>query len=251
MRKILLMSVIGLMICTQMAFAGQIGQNEYGFFYMQDDGTLATSKWIKIDLNGDGVEEDCYFNEAGLLDLNAKPENSGSAGVITAKAPQQQAVQKENENTENVDPTMIPPKAQKAIAKIRDWCNEDGAIIIPYSKKAIKSFLKVAGYKSGIIDTAISNCNVDWNEHAVIFANGYKGLKYTDKAIKELMKIEGFSSDEIKYGLKGMHKDSTKIYINPLDYAGLTREQKLQKLMSLGLSAEKAQDALVFVDSIQ
>lgn len=251
MRKIFLLSVISLMMCIQMVFAGQLGQNEYGFYYMQDDGTLATSKWIKIDLNGDGVEEDCYFNEAGLLDLNAKKENSGSSGIIMAKAPQQQVVQKENENTENVDPTMIPPKAKIAIAKIRDWCNEDGTVIIPFPKKTIRKRLKIAGYKGDIIDIAIDKCKVDWSEHAVIFANVCKALKYTDKSIKESMKIEGFSSDEIEYGLKGMHKDLTKVYVNPIDYVGLTKEEKLQKLMSVGLNEEKAQEALIFVDSIQ
>ena len=72
MKKLLLITVMFVMVALQTVFAGQLGQNDYGFYYVQDDGTLAKSKWITMDIDADGKEEYYYFNEAGLMVVNAK-----------------------------------------------------------------------------------------------------------------------------------------------------------------------------------
>lgn len=74
MKKWMIILIIIFMISSlnNIYFAGQLGQNEYGFYYIQDDGTLAKSKWITMDLDTDGKEEYYYFNEIGLMAINTK-----------------------------------------------------------------------------------------------------------------------------------------------------------------------------------
>ena len=70
LKIIIIMTFI--VMCVNVIYAGQLGQNEYGFYYIEDDGTLAKSKWVTMDIDVDGKEEYYYFNEAGLMVVNGK-----------------------------------------------------------------------------------------------------------------------------------------------------------------------------------
>ena len=66
------------------------------------------------------------------------------------------------------------------------------------------------------------------------------------------MKAEGFNETDIQYALQNIATIvDNKIYVNPADFVGLTKEEKLQKLLLLGLSEESAKDALVFLSDIE
>ena len=52
---------------SSLAFAGSWGKDSNGWYYLNDDGTYATSGWQWIDGDNDGVEECYYFDETGYL----------------------------------------------------------------------------------------------------------------------------------------------------------------------------------------
>lgn len=51
-------------------FAGTLGTNVNGVYYVKDDGKLATSEWVTIDLDADGMLEYYYFNDGSALLTN-------------------------------------------------------------------------------------------------------------------------------------------------------------------------------------
>lgn len=51
-------------------FAGTLGTNANGVYYVKDDGKLATSEWVTIDLDADGSFEYYYFNDGSVLLTN-------------------------------------------------------------------------------------------------------------------------------------------------------------------------------------
>ena len=75
------------------------------------------------------------------------------------------------------NPNTLPPKVRQAIEQIIYWCNEDQEIVVPYSKKLIRDLLKTKGYKNDVIDRAIDESNVSWNDHALILAKIYFSVK--------------------------------------------------------------------------
>ena len=58
------------MMMQQCIYAGQLGKNEFGTYYVKDDGTLAVSEWVEIDDDLDGKVDSFYFNEAGFMAIN-------------------------------------------------------------------------------------------------------------------------------------------------------------------------------------
>lgn len=71
LRKMFL-AIAEVLIYGQVIFAGQFVQNNNGFYYIQDDGTVAKSKWITNDIDADGKEEYYYFDENGSMVINDK-----------------------------------------------------------------------------------------------------------------------------------------------------------------------------------
>ena len=153
------------------------------------------------------------------------------------------------EGSEN-DPNTIQPKVKKAMNSIKFWCNEDGEMIIPYSKKQMRSLLRLAGYKDGTVERALSESNIDWSYHALCWAKHLRRMGYVEDYIKEYMReVDGFSSEEVQYAIRNLENDFlTKRYIEPLDYVGISDEEKKIKLFSLGFSEEQVKQALVFLN---
>ena len=161
-------------------------------------------------------------------------------------------VANDGDNTEGIDPNMLPSKVVKAIEYIKYWCNEDGEIVIPYSKKIVRWGLEELGFKKDVINRALSDGGIDWNNHALILAKIYFNKNYSPSKIRKLLKAEGFNeSGEIAYAMANLAKGQTKNYVNPNDYVGLSKEQKIEKLKLLGFDDKQINQALVFIDSIE
>ena len=264
---------------------------------IKDDYSQAKSEWITYDSDGDGLEEYHYFDSNGLIVIDDttpdgyKVNKNGEwviDGVVQKKSVSENAkvnnsaaqtnaliqpvaednnlthettIAKTDDNTEGKenDPTQIPPKAIKAIKKIKFWCNEDSKsskYIVPYSKRLIKYMLKIAGYKKDIINRAVAECGVDWNEHALIKARDIKDRhkNYDNRDIKDLLKdFYEFSTPEIDYALAHLNdtERTTEKYIRPSDFTGLTEEQSKEKLKSYGLDDEQVKQALLFIKDIE
>lgn len=202
----------------------------------------------KVDLNVKKNEE----VQNNVIN-NIKPIDISQTNILSNVSIEETFVDN-GDNTENVknDPNTIPPKALKAIEWIRYWCNEDGEPIIPYSRKGIRLRLEGLGYKKDIINRAISECGVDWNNHALILARIYDGKHYNRDRIRKILKAEGFSdSVEIIYAMSNLEATQTKSFVNPTEYIGLTTEEKKAKLRLLGFDEKQIAQALVFLDSIE
>ena len=177
---------------------------------------------------------------------------TGGASNSVKNAPSTNTFADTGDNLEGIDPNMLPPKVVKAIEQIKYWCNEDGEIIVPYSKKTIKWWLEELGYKKDVINKALSDGGIDWNNHALIFAKIYFNKNYSPSKIRKLLKAEGFNeSGEVAYAMTNLTKGQTKNYVNPNDYVGLSKEQKIEKLKLLGFDDKQINQALVFIDSIE
>lgn len=67
----LLMIILSLIaILGTNVFAGTLGTNAGGIYYVKDDGLLATSEWITLDLDSDGMLEYYYFDDRSILLTN-------------------------------------------------------------------------------------------------------------------------------------------------------------------------------------
>lgn len=278
MKKIMIFLLV---ICTLInpVFAAQFEWDNASskYKYLKDDYTYAKSEWIAYDSNGNGKVEYYYFDENEYLLVNTvtpdgytvneegqwvengrvKEEykinktKSGNTENINPAMTAPKKGEKKVENTEGIDPDMLPPKVIEAMKKAYNYCCIiDGEPLFPYSRKGVKYRLETAGYKKDIRDRAIDEVNLDWKLHALVFAKAYSILKYDKNDIKKLMKIEGFSSDEITYALAHINETTPSKCINPADYYGLTREEKIQKLLESGIPSDKIEEALSFVDSI-
>lgn len=169
------------------------------------------------------------------------------------------AVQSDDTENDKNAPTRIPPKAIKAIKKIKFWCNEDSKpskYIVPYSKRLIKYLLKISGYKKDIINRAVAECGINWNEHALIKARDIKDRhkNYDNRDIKDLLKdFYEFTTPEIDYALAHLNdtERTTEKYIRPSDFTGLTEEQSKEKLKSYGLDDEQVKQALLFIKDVE
>lgn len=277
MKKVLILFFIGFVI--QSVYAAEWVQKGDAWYYKEDDGNLVVSKWITYDSDNDGKKEYYYFNETGtLLTSNITPdgyqvndngqwiengvvkveENSNGNYIMSKSEKEVKIKEKRIDNIEGIDPDMIPPKVQEAMDKIIYLCNENGEIIVPWSKRVMKYELEVLGYKKDVINRALSEVKVDWNNHALvnakyyasILSKTYSGIELQNK-IKDLLRFEMFTTDEAKYAVHNINGDLTKKAINPIDYEGLTKEAQIQKLKSLGLSDDKVNEALKFLKSFE
>lgn len=102
MRKIVFL-LLALILCftSISTFAGQLGQNNNGIYYKQDDGTLAKSKWITVDTDGDGLLEYYYFDKKGYLMIDCKtPDgyfvNKKGQWIVNGKVQTKKPEKKEN-----------------------------------------------------------------------------------------------------------------------------------------------------------
>lgn len=192
------------------------------------------------------------FMSAEVVFAEANVITGGAASSSAKNVPSINAVTNTGDNSEAIDPNMLPPKVVKAIEVIKHWCNEDGEIIIPYSKKVIRWGLEELGYKKDVINRALSDGGIDWNNHALILARIYFDKNYSTSQIRKILKAEGFNeSGEIAYAMTNLAKGQSNNYVNPNDYVGLTNEQKIEKLKSLGFDDNQIKQALIFIDSIE
>ena len=65
--KMILSTVILVCVMSSMCFAGSWGKDSQGWWYLNDDGTYASSGWKWIDGNYDGVAECFYFDANGIM----------------------------------------------------------------------------------------------------------------------------------------------------------------------------------------
>lgn len=71
MRKILLSLTIILALSMNFTtYAGQWKQDETGWWYQNDDGSVTKDTWKWIDGNEDGISECYYFGDNGILYVN-------------------------------------------------------------------------------------------------------------------------------------------------------------------------------------
>lgn len=166
---------------------------EYHYFdpngFMLVDTTIPDGS--QVNDKGQWVIDGVVQKKTSEVGSSGVVETSGAVSNILVQptAPKEEAVfEAKNENTEGVenDPNTIPPKAKEAIEWIRFWCMSDSEIVLPWSKRWIKDSLKLRGYKTDIINRAIVECKVNWNEHAAIRARDIK--KDTMGMIKKILK---------------------------------------------------------------
>lgn len=243
MKKSIIVAFAVVLAVANVVFAGQFKDDDKGLYYVKDDGSYAVNEWIEGDFNQDGIIDSYYFNGEGYYDKNAVKQEVEDTTTLETKI---------DDEGNGVNPDNIPPKVQSAINYIRSICNEDGLIIIPYSKRLVRIKLEIKGYKKDTRNLAIDKCGVNWLNHAVVFAKGYSELGYRENRIKDLMKFEGFNESDIQYALKHLNGvGDNKIYVNPFEYIGLNDEQKMQKLLSLGLDEKSAKEAMAFLTEVQ
>ena len=284
---LILMSVVTLATTTQAASFDEI---VYGTRCIKDDFSYAKSEWVTIDRDGDGLDEYYYFDENGFLVVNKVTpdgykvnekgqyvvdgvvqtkikagasnniaENNANENNYIISKKQEETVKKQDlfvdngDNTEGSenDPNTIQPKVRRAMNLVEDWCNEGGEIIIPYSKKQVKAMLQTSGFKKDTINRALSEVNINWSEHALIWARHLYRKGYVKDFIKEYMKeVDEFSNEEVKYAMMNLENNvSIRKYIEPLDYIGLNDEEKKAKLFSLGLNEDQVKQAMLFVEN--
>ncbi|MBR4314515.1 MAG: hypothetical protein IKP66_06365 [Lachnospiraceae bacterium] len=288
MKKIIIVAICIVAIFTE-AFAAQFNDVMYGRKCIKDDFSYAKSEWVTIDADGDGYAEYYYFNSDGFLVVNQttpdgyKVNGKGQYvvdGVVQTKKLETANVdadgtnyiiskKKENDITESKqdvfvdvgdntngtenDPNTIQPKVRKAMDLAVLLSGEDGDIIVPFSKKEMKAMLQLYGYKKSTIDRALSEVKINWKEHALIWARHLHKKGFTRGQIRErLREIDEFSSDEVKYALDNLEANvATRKYVDPAEYVGLSDEEKMAKLFSLGFNEEQVKQALVFINDSQ
>lgn len=278
MKKVLGLVFISLCM-VQIVFAGEMTENRYGTQFIKDDGTYAKSEWITFDGDFDGLTEYYYFDEQGyMLSNRMTPDgymvNEDGQWIENGRVKKLETLNENTfnnikqldvsqtnivrdingDNTEDVknNPNTLPPKVKQAIEQIIFWCNEDQDIVVPYSKRLIRELLKIKGYKNDVIDRAIDECNVSWNDHALILAKIYLSKNYGIGQIRDMLKASGFSeASEIQYALTHMNSLDGKKYVNPNDFEGMTYEQKLIKLQQLGFDNDKIEQAMAFIESVE
>lgn len=288
MKKIIVLVVCIVAIFTE-AFAAQFYDERYGKKCIKDDFSYAKSEWVTIDADGDGYAEYYYFNSDGFLVVNQttpdgyKVNGKGQYvvdGVVQTKKLETANIdadgtnyiiskKKENDITESKqdvfvdvgdntngienDPNTIQPKVRKAMDLAVLLSGEDGDIIVPFSKKEMKAMLQLYGYKKSTIDRALSEVKINWKEHALIWARYLNKKGFTRGQIREhLREIDEFSSDEVKYALDNLEANvATRKYVDPAEYVGLSDEEKMAKLFSLGFNEEQVKQALVFINDSQ
>lgn len=290
MKKIL---IIGICIVAAFSetFAAQLIDNQLGEKCLKDDFSYAKSEWVTIDTDGDGFAEYYYFNGDGFLVVNQttpdgyvvnskgqyvvdgivqtkKVDSSnvdvsnntdGTNYIISKKkendAPKQDVFVDVGDNTNGMenDPNTIQPKVKKAMDLMIYLCNEGGDIIIPYSKKEMKGLLQLYGYKKGTIERALSEVNINWNEHALVWARRLHKKGFVKSYIKEYMReVDEFTTDEVKYALDNLElSTATRKSVDPLDYIGMNETEKIAKLLSLGFNEDQAKQALLFINANQ
>lgn len=288
MKKIIVLAVCIVAIFTE-TFAAQFFDDRYGKKCIKDDFSYAKSEWVTIDADGDGYAEYYYFNSDGFLVENQttpdgyKVNGKGQYivdGVVQTKKLETANVdadgtnyiiskKKENDITESKqdvfvdvgdntngaenDPNTIQPKVRKAMELAVILSGEDGDIIVPYSKRLMKALLQLYGYKKSTIDRALSEVKINWKEHALIWARFLNRKGYTRTRIKELMRERyEFTNDEVKYAMDNLETNvATRKYVDPAEYVGLSDEEKMAKLFSLGFNEEQVKQALVFISDSQ
>lgn len=156
----------------------------------------------------------------------------------------------DNTNGTENDPNTIQPKVRKAMDLVIFWCNEDGDIIIPHSKKTLMYGFEGAGFKKDTIGRALSEVNINWKEHALIRARRLLRIGYGRNSIKEfLSEYYLFANDEIKYALDNLETaTATKKSIDQSDFIGMNDDEKKAKLFSLGFNEEQVKQAMLFLD---
>lgn len=288
MKKIIVLAVCIVAIFTE-TFAAQFYDEGYGKKCIKDDFSYAKSEWVTIDADGDGYAEYYYFNNDGFMVVNQttpdgyKVNGKGQYvvdGVVQTKKLETANVdadgtnyiigkKKENDITESKqdvfvdvgdntngienDPNTIQPKVRKAMDLAVLLSGEDGDIIVPYSKRLMKALLQLYGYKKSTIDRALSEVKINWKEHALILARYLNRKGHTRTRIKELMREKyEFTSDEVKYAMDNLETNvATRKYVDPAEYVGLSDEEKMGKLFSLGFNEEQVKQALVFISDSQ
>ena len=288
MKKIIVLVVCIVAIFTE-AFAAQFYDERYGKKCIKDDFSYAKSEWVTIDADGDGYAEYYYFNSDGFLVVNQttpdgyKVNGKGQYvvdGVVQTKKLETANIdadgtnyiiskKKENDITESKqdvfvdvgdntngtenDPNTIQPKVRKAMDLAVFLSGEDGDIIVPYSKRLMKVMLQLYGYKKSTIDRALSEVKINWKEHALILARYLNRKGNTRTRIKELLREKyEFTSDEVKYAMDNLETNvATRKYVDPAEYVGLSDEEKMAKLFSLGFNEEQVKQALVFISDSQ
>ena len=288
MKKIIILAICIVAIFTE-TFAAQFNDVMYGRRCIKDDFSYAKSEWVTIDADGDGYAEYYYFNSDGFLVVNQttpdgyKVNGKGQYvvdGVVQTKKLETANIdadgtnyiiskKKENDITESKqdvfvdvgdntngtenDPNTIQPKVRKAMDLAVFLSGEDGDIIVPYSKRLMKVMLQLYGYKKSTIDRALSEVKINWKEHALILARYLNRKGNTRTRIKELLREKyEFTSDEVKYAMDNLETNvATRKYVDPAEYVGLSDEEKMAKLFSLGFNEEQVKQALVFISDSQ
>lgn len=289
MKKILIIGIC-IVAAFSETFAAQLIDQKYGKICVKDDSSHAKSEWVTIDTDGDGFGEYYYFNNDGFLVVNqttpdgyvvnskgqyvvngvvqtikidssnvAANSANGTNYIISERKepeiPKQDEFVDVGDNTNGVenDPNTIQPKVRKAMDLAVLLSGENGDIIVPYSKRLMKAMLQLYGYKKSTIDRALSEVKINWKEHALILARYLNRKGYTRTRIKELMRERyEFTNDEVKYAMDNLETNvATRKYVDPAEYVGLSDEEKMAKLFSLGFNEEQVKQALVFISDSQ
>lgn len=121
---IILMCFLQIGIC----FAGQLGQNEKGFYYIQDDGTLAVSKWVEADFVGEGKNSNYYFDENGIMLVNTTTPDGYFVGVDGKWDENQKDKKEENDSTlnSNKNSKSFTSNTQKKNTQVKPSVTDEG-----------------------------------------------------------------------------------------------------------------------------
>ena len=73
----------------------------------------------------------------------------------------------------------------------------------PFTPDDYRWELKNEGFTDSEVEYALKNCNINWNERAVLCAKGYGQVR--EETIYHLTQVQGFSMDQAIYGVDNMN----------------------------------------------
>ena len=242
---------------------GKMITKDGNYYYELEDGTLAQTTWVNVDIDNDGVYEYLYFGPGGVMKVNGVTPNGSKVNEYGALLDENGNVKKfygvaaeaNDTGINSVSITQINTQAKND--KANDALNTYLTNILSKSempfKYQIRNILKDTNMSESQIELYISNLN--WVEFASSYIKNKTNLDinkdYQKKeTIEYVLNAAGLSEDEIKKaftysGYSNWERYTIDFVNRILDNSAKGRDDTMvEVLVSRGLSKDEARSAL-------